>query len=87
MADGAGRLRRRAHRLQDKGSTVEFVGKEQAEGTDAYKLKVTLKGGDVRYVFLDAEVLPGDRTEGTRTIRGTQVDFESSIGDYKDVAA
>ena len=70
---------------KDKGSTVEFIGKEQVEGADAYKLKVTLKGGDVRYVFLDAEYFLAIRSEGTRTIRGTQVDFESSIGDYKEV--
>ena len=37
-----------------KGHKVEFVGKDKVEGTDAYKLKVTLKSGDIRYVYLDA---------------------------------
>jgi len=70
---------------KEKGHTVELVGKESIEGTDAYKLKVTLKNGDVRYVFLDAEYFLEIRTEGTRTVRGSQVDFEASIGDYKEV--
>ena len=38
-----------------KGHQVELVGKEKVEGTDAWKLKVTLKSGDVRYVYLDAD--------------------------------
>jgi outer membrane lipoprotein-sorting protein len=68
-----------------KGNAVELVGKEQVEGADAYKLKVTLKNGDIRYIFLDAEYFLEIRTEGSRTMRGMQVDFESSISDYKDV--
>jgi len=70
---------------KEKGNTVELVGKEPVEGTDAYKLKVTNKSGDVRYYFLDAEYFLEIRTEASRTIRGTQMDFESSIGDYKEV--
>jgi outer membrane lipoprotein-sorting protein len=68
-----------------KGHNVELVGKEAVEGTDAYKLKVTLKNGDVRYIFLDAEYFLEIRTEGSRVMRGTPIDFESSTGDYKDV--
>jgi len=68
-----------------KGHAVELAGKEPVEGTDAYKLKVTLKNGDVRYVYLDSEYFLEIRTEGTRTMRGTPIDFESSVGDYKDV--
>jgi hypothetical protein len=70
---------------KENGNTVELVGKEQVEGTDAYKLKVTNKDGEVRYHFLDAEYFLEIRTEASRTIRGTPMDFESSIGDYKEV--
>jgi outer membrane lipoprotein-sorting protein len=68
-----------------KGNTVELVGKEKAEGSDAYKLKVTLKNGDVRYIYLDADQYLEVRTEGKTKIRGTEVEAESTIGDYKDV--
>ena len=47
-----------------KGHTVELVGKEKVEGTDAYKLKVTLKNGDVRYIYLDAETYLEIRDRG-----------------------
>jgi hypothetical protein len=68
-----------------KGHTVELVGKEAVEGSDAYKLKVTLKNGDVRYFFLDAEHFLEIRGEGKRHVRGTETETESSIGDYKEV--
>lgn len=70
---------------KEKGNSVELVGKEPVEGTDAYKLKLTLKNGEVRYVYLDAEYFLEIRTEGSRTVRGTQLEFEASIGDYKEV--
>jgi hypothetical protein len=60
---------------KEKGSTIELVGKEPVEGTDAYKLKLTTKGGEVRYYFLDAEYFLEIRTEASRTIRGTPMDF------------
>jgi outer membrane lipoprotein-sorting protein len=68
-----------------KGHTVELVGKETVEGAEAYKLKVTLKNGDVRYIYIDTEYHLEIRAEGTRTMRGTPIDFESSTGDYKEV--
>ncbi len=68
-----------------KGHKVELVGKEPVEGTDTYKLKVTMKTGDVRYIFLDADSFLEIRTEGKRMVRGTEMEFESSIGDYKEV--
>lgn len=68
-----------------KGHTVELVGKESVEGSPAYKIKVTLKNGDVRYIFLDADSFLEIRTEGKTKVRGTEVDGESSIGDYKEV--
>jgi outer membrane lipoprotein-sorting protein len=68
-----------------KGNTVELLGKEKIEGTDAYKLKVTLKNGDVQTQYIDADSYLEIKEETTRMVRGTEHDFESSIGDYKDV--
>ena len=70
---------------KEKGHTVELVGKEQVEGADAHKLKVTLKGGDVRYVYLDAETFLEIKVEAKRTIRGTETETESYLSDYKEV--
>lgn len=68
-----------------KGHTVELLGKEKVEGSDAYKLKVTLKNGDVRYIYLDADAHLEIKGESKRTIRGSEVEIETSIGDYKEV--
>jgi len=68
-----------------KGHTVELVGKEKVEGSDAFKLKVTLKNGTVRHQYIDAESFLEIKTEAKRTIRGSEMEFESTIGDYKDV--
>ncbi|MFZ3340969.1 MAG: hypothetical protein WA213_08815 [Terriglobales bacterium] len=68
-----------------KGNTVELLGKEKIEGTDAYKLKVTLKNGDVQTMYIDTDSFLEIKEDTKRMVRGTEHDFESSIGDYKDV--
>ncbi len=71
---------------QQKGNQVEFVGMEQVEGTDAYKLKVTLTSGDVRYYYMDTDYYVPIKIEMKRMIRGAEQEFETSLGDYKEVA-
>ena len=69
-----------------KGSTAEFAGKDQFEGSDVYKVKITLKGGDTRTYFLDADAWVPIRIEETRYVRGTAQEYETTLGDYKPVA-
>ena len=71
---------------KEKGNTVEYVGTEPVEGTDAYKLKVTLKGGDVRYYFMDTDYYVPIKIETKRMVRGAEREYETSLGDYKEVA-
>jgi len=70
---------------KEKGHTVDLLGKEKVEGSDAFKIKVTLKNGDVRHLYLDAESFLEIKAEAKRTIRGSEQEFESIIGDYKEV--
>lgn len=70
---------------KEKGNTVELLGKEKVEGADAYKLKVTLKNGDVRTMYIDAEHFLPIKEEAKRTIRGTETETDTIIGDYKEV--
>jgi outer membrane lipoprotein-sorting protein len=67
-----------------KGNQVELLGKEKVEGSDVYKLKVTKKDGDIEYHFLDAESYLPVRIEAKRMVRGTEIEGESTIGDYKE---
>ncbi|NOZ94709.1 MAG: hypothetical protein GXP47_08230 [Acidobacteria bacterium] len=68
-----------------KGYKLELIGKVDEEGTEAYKIKVTNKFGDVTYYYLDTDYFLPFKEEGKRTIRGQEIEFESSIGDYKKV--
>lgn len=70
---------------KSKGHQVELLGKEKIEGTDAYKLKLTLKNGDVQTVYIDADSFLQIKEVDKRTIRGTDTETETSIGDYKEV--
>jgi photosystem II stability/assembly factor-like uncharacterized protein len=68
---------------QQKGNKVEYVGLEPVEGTDAYKLRVTTPGGDVRYFFLDTDYFVPIKIETKRMVRGAEREYEQSLGDYK----
>ena len=70
---------------QQKGNRVEFLGLEQVEGTDAFKLKVTLANGDVRYYYMDTDYYVPIKIETKRMIRGAEQEFETSLGDYKEI--
>jgi outer membrane lipoprotein-sorting protein len=68
-----------------KGNKVEYVGKEDVEGTPAYKLHVTTKDGKESNIYLDAETYLVLRSESTRNVQGQELEMETSIGDYKTV--
>ena len=70
---------------KQKGHKVELVGKEKIEGTDVYHLKVTLKNGDIREYYLDADSFLAVKVGGKTTMRGTELDIDSTLGDYKEV--
>ena len=69
-----------------KGNKVEFAGTEQVEGTDVYKLKVTLASGDLRYYYMDTDHYVPIKIDIKRMIRGAEQEFETTLGDYKAVA-
>lgn len=68
-----------------KGNKAELVGTEQVEGTDVYKLRLTLPNGDVRNYYMDTDSYVPIRMEETRIIRGAEQQFETTLGDYKPV--
>jgi outer membrane lipoprotein-sorting protein len=69
-----------------KGNQVELLGKEKIEGTDAYKLKVTRKNGDVDTLYIDSDSGLEIKEDGKRVIRGSEQEFETSLGDYREVS-
>ena len=70
---------------QQKGIKVEFLGTEQVEGTDAFKLKLTLANGDVRYYYMDTDYYVPIKIDTKRIILGAEREYETLLGDYKEV--
>jgi outer membrane lipoprotein-sorting protein len=70
---------------REAGHQIELLGVVDVEGTKAYDLKVTLKGGDVQHHFLDAEYFVPIKIVGNRTMQGNTVEYEQILSDYKDV--
>jgi hypothetical protein len=70
---------------QEKGSNVEYLGTEDIDGTQAHKLKVTRKNGDVNYVYLDPDHFLEIRVMSQRVERGAKVEVETDLGDYEKV--
>jgi len=67
-----------------KGHQVTLLGKATLDGGDSYKIEVRKKGGAVEIHFLDARSYLTVRIEGKRTVRGTVVEGESLLGDYRE---
>jgi hypothetical protein len=68
-----------------KGVRVEYVGVDEVEGTDAYKLKVTMPTGDVRLYYMDTDYYVPIKIDTKRMIRGAEREYETILGDYKEV--
>jgi outer membrane lipoprotein-sorting protein len=69
-----------------KGTQVALAGVEKVEGHDAYKLKLTLKGGQVRYLWVDAQTFLDVKVEGApRRMDGKMRPVEVYYRDYKNV--
>jgi len=70
---------------KEKGHKAELVGHDSVEGTDCYKIKLSLKNGDVRYYFLDTDSFLELKIETQSSIRGTIQYAETYFGDYEEV--
>jgi hypothetical protein len=70
---------------RNKDHRVELMGHDAVEGTDCFKLKVTLATGDVRYYYIDADTFLELKVETERNIRGTIRYDEMLYGDYEKV--
>jgi len=69
-----------------KGSTVEYLGTEDVDGTPAHKLKVVRKNGDVSFVYLDPAHFLEIRIVTERVRHGAHEEVETDLGDYEQAA-
>jgi hypothetical protein len=70
---------------KEKGNTIEYLGHDSVDGDDVYKLKVTLKNGDVLNYYLDPDSMLEIRIEKIMYIRGAVQESVQDLGSYKQV--
>lgn len=68
-----------------KGTKVKLEGMEQVEGSDAYKLRLTLKNGAERYIWVDARTFLEVKMDGSRRMDGKPHQVATYFRDYKTV--
>lgn len=70
---------------KEKGNKIEFMGMDRFEGTDTFKLKVTRPNGDVYIYYLDTDYYVPIKVDTKRLVRGAEREYETALGDYKEV--
>lgn len=70
---------------KEKGIKIEFMGMDRFEGTDTFKLKVTRPNGDSYVYYLDTDYYVPIKIDTKRLVRGAEREYETALGDYKQV--
>lgn len=68
-----------------RGSKVDYLGREDIDGTEAYKLRVSQQDGTIYTYWLDPDAWLEIRVLEQRTIRGSEKETETDFGDYEQV--
>ncbi|MCS7035918.1 MAG: hypothetical protein RMJ33_13565 [Saprospiraceae bacterium] len=70
---------------KDKGYTVEYVGKEDVEGTEAHKIRVNKGGKKVEYLFYDPKTFYEIKSIQVDEVDGQEVEVASVYSNFKEV--
>jgi len=70
---------------QAKGYTLDYLGTEDVDGTEAHKLRLTRPNGDVAYVYLDPDYFLEIRTVNRRIEHGVPNETITDYADYEKV--
>lgn len=68
-----------------KGNTIEYLGKEDMEGTETYKLKVTRKNNDITYIYLDAASYLSLKESTKIIMEDKELESSTLPSNYKEV--
>jgi hypothetical protein len=70
---------------KEKGHQAELLGKEDMEGSPAYKIKLTKANGDIDTYFIDAENFILLKTSSKIKVQGNETESESLFTNYRDI--
>src|SRR5580658_10041575 len=68
-----------------KGYTLDYLGTEDIDGTEAHKLRVTRPNGDITFVYLDPDHFLEIRVVNRRIEHGVPNETIIDYGDYEKV--
>jgi hypothetical protein len=68
---------------KSKGHSIEYLGKEDVEGTEAHKVKVTHKSGKVETMYFDPTSFLAIRTVSKQKANGQESEITTSLSNYK----
>jgi hypothetical protein len=68
---------------KSRGSTVSYLGREDFEGTETYKIRVLEPSGAQYMYFLDPDTYLEIKVVETRTLRGARQVTQTEYGDYE----
>ena len=69
-----------------QGYALEYIGRKDIDGTDAYELRITRANGDLTTVYLDPDYFLEIRSVNRRIEHGVPVETVIDYGDYEEVA-
>jgi len=70
---------------KEKGDQLEFIGKEDMEGSPVYKLKLTKKNGKITFFYLDTDSCIELKTTSFVKAGEQELQVDTLLGDYKEV--
>ncbi|MCK4698966.1 MAG: outer membrane lipoprotein-sorting protein [Bacteroidales bacterium] len=68
---------------EEKGHQAEYLGTEDVEGTETYKIKLTKKEGDEIFYFIDSESYVILKETRKMTVQENEIEIESFPGNYE----
>jgi len=68
-----------------KGHQVEYIGKEDFEGTEVHKMKITKKNADIVYKFIDTESYLELKSSTTIKMNDGETKYEMLVSNYQMV--
>jgi hypothetical protein len=86
LAEDAGEFTGVLVDYKTKGYALDYLGAEDVDGTETYKLRITRPNGDITYVYLDPDYFLEIRTVNRRIEHGVPRETVTDYGDYEKVA-
>jgi outer membrane lipoprotein-sorting protein len=70
---------------KQKGHVVTLLDRQRLDGKEVFKLKTELRGGGIRYDYIDVASRQVVRSDATRIIQGRATVLETSFSDFRTV--